>query len=135
MAKKDKDIPVKKTEEKNPKIQRIKGVYKKEEFEAFIDLLRGESAHHWSQIANTLGVDKDTITAWKKLPQAQKAIRDGIEKALEGMTEAGGKDWRMWESKLKMLGLAPIEKSDVTSNGETLNVGVVTYQPPKQDGK
>lgn len=118
-----------------PKTPTIEGVYKKEQFEAFIDLLRGESAHHWSQIANTLGVNKDTITAWKNLPQAQKAIRDGIEKALEGMTKAGTDDWRMWESKLKMLGLSPIEKADVTSNGNTLNVGVVTYQPKNTDGQ
>ena len=118
---------------KTPKIQQKRRVNKKLEFEAFLDLLRGESAHHWSQIANTLGVDRDTITAWKQIPQAQKAIRDGIEKALDGMTKAGKEDWRMWESKLKMLGLSPIEKSDVTSAGQALQISMTSYRS-KKDG-
>ena len=116
-----------------PTIQTKEGIYKKLEFEAFLDLLRGESSHHWTQIAKTLGVDQGTITAWKKIPQAQKAIRDGIEKALDGMTKAGKEDWRMWESKLKMLGLSPIEKSDVALGGEALRILMTSYQP-KKDG-
>jgi len=118
----------------NPNNPNKKGVYKVPEFEAFLDLLRGESSYHWSQIASTLGVDQSTIVEWKKLPQAQKAIRDGIEKALDGMTKAGDKDWRMWESKLKMLGLSPIEKSDLTSDGQPLQILMTSYQPNK-DGK
>jgi hypothetical protein len=32
------------------------------------------------------------------------------------MQQAGGKDWRMWEAKLKMLGLNPASKIDVDIN-------------------
>lgn len=116
---------------RTPKNQQESRINKKLEFDAFLDLLRGESSYHWTQIAKTLGVDRDTITAWKNLPQAQKAIRDGIEKALDGMTTAGKEDWRMWESKLKMLGLSPIEKSDVTSDGQALQISMTSYQPNK----
>ncbi len=94
--------------------------YKKEEFEAFIELLRGGAIAHWVQIARSLGIDKTTINQWKNHPLAQKAIKDGIEKAFEGMEEAGKSDWKMWESKLKMLGISPIEKSDITTNGKDL---------------
>jgi len=114
-----------------PTIQTKEGIYKKLEFEAFLDLLRGESSHHWTQIAKTLGVDQGTITAWKKIPQAQKAIHDGIKKALDGMAKAGKEDWRMWESKLKMLGLSPIEKSSVALGSETLRILMTSYQPKK----
>lgn len=131
MAEETKKPPVKKT----PKIQTEERINKKAEFEVFIDMLRGESAQHWSQIAQTLGVDQGTITEWKKLPQAQKAIRDGIEKALEGMTKAGKDEWKMWESKLKMLGISPVEKSDVTSGGEALSIQMVSYKPKKKDGE
>ena len=94
--------------------------YKKEEFEAFIELIRGNTVAHWVQIARALGVDKDTITEWKKHPLAQKAIKDGIESAMQNMEEAGKDDWKMWESKLKMLGIAPIDKSDITTDGQPL---------------
>lgn len=116
---------------KTKKTKTISRVNKKPEFEAFINLLRGEAVYNWSQIATALGVEKNTITEWKKLPQAQKAIRDGIEKSLEGMTKAGKDEWRMWESKLKMLGVSPVEKADFTSDGEKISIGVVSYQPKK----
>ena len=112
---------VKKASKKEtPTIPSEERIYKKEQFQVFLDLLRGESAYHWNQIANAIGVDPDTITAWKKHPSAQKAIRDGIERALEGMTKAGKDDWRMWESKLKILGLSQVERIDHTTKGKEL---------------
>ena len=115
-----------------PKPKNIPKIRKKEAFEAFIDILRGNAIAHWVQIADAVGVDKDTITEWKKHPLAQKAIRDGIETALEGMARAGKSDWRMWESKLKMLGVSPVEKTDITSEGKPLNIGVVSYAKAKE---
>jgi len=105
-----------KTEEKptNP--------YKREEFEAFIELIKGPAVAHWVQIAQALGIDKSTIMEWKKHPLAQKAIKDGVEIALERMEKSGVRDWKMWESKLKMLGVSPIEKSDITSGGKPIPI-------------
>lgn len=95
-------------------------VYKEEEFEAFIKALEEDAVYNWVQIAKALGVDRDTIASWKALPRAQQAIKTGIDNAMKGMLSAGKKDWRMWESKLKMLGVSPVEKSetDLTTNGK-----------------
>jgi len=100
------------------------GIYKEEQFDQFIATIKGNAVGHWIQIARTLGVANSTIHAWKKLPQAQKAIKDAIEKAGEEMERAGKDDWKMWESKLKMLGISPVEKSetDVTSGGEPIPI-------------
>ena len=97
-----------------------KNPYKKAEFEAFIQLTKGDTIAHWVQIAQALGIDPTTITDWKKHPLAKKAIRDGIERATEEMEKAGKDDWKMWESKLKMLGMSPVEKSDITSDGQPI---------------
>ena len=109
-----------------------KNIRKKAEFLAFLDSIRGSTVAHWIQIAETLGVNKDTINRWKKYPEAKEAIRKGIKRAMNGMKRAGKGDWRMWESKLKMLGISPIEKADITSGGAPLSVGVVSYKPKKE---
>ena len=96
--------------------------YKRTEFEAFIELIKGPAVAHWVQIASALGIHPTTITEWKKHPIAQKAIKDGIERATEEMEKAGKDDWKMWESKLKMLGISPIEKSDITSAGKPIPI-------------
>lgn len=94
--------------------------YKKDQFDAFIATIKGNAVGHWVAIAKVLGVDRETIAEWRKLPQAQKAIKDQIERVSEEMERAGKEDWKMWESKMKMLGVSPIEKTetDVTSGGE-----------------
>jgi len=120
-----------KTKPKKSKKSKESGLYKRKKFEKFLELLRGNTSYHWVQVASALGVSPETITAWKKLPMAQKAIRDGLDKAMEGMEKAGKNDWRMWESKLKMLGLAPIEKRDLTSGGEKLEGLVVVKHGSK----
>lgn len=85
-------------------------VIKKTEYKAFIKHLKYGSAAHWVEIAKALNVDNDTITAWKKLPEAQMAIQEGIDQAIMAMEQAGRKDWRMWEAKLKMFGVNPPQK-------------------------
>lgn len=91
-------------------------VYKGKEFKAFIKTLKWGSTAHWIEIANALGVDKNTITAWKELPEAQEAIQEGIDRALASMEQSGQKDWHMWEAKLKMLGINPATKIDANIN-------------------
>lgn len=87
--------------------------YKKKEFEAFIKTIHQGQVGHWVEIAKALNVDNDTIGAWKKLPEAQEAIQKGIDHALDRMQESGAKDWKMWESKLKMFGINPATKAEV----------------------
>lgn len=81
--------------------------YKKTEFKKFLASLKWESTAHWVDIAQAIGVDDDTLRAWRELPEAQAAIQEGIDNAIASMKQAGAKDWRMWEAKLKMLGVNP----------------------------
>lgn len=89
------------------------GIYKDVEFAEFIKEIENGSIGHWQEIAEALDVDPDTITKWKKTPEAIEARRKGIAKALAGMEKAGMKDWRMWAEKLKMLGVNPTDKVEV----------------------
>lgn len=89
-------------------------IYKKTEYRQFLKILRQGRTTHWYEIANALGIEDATLRVWKNTPEAQQAIADGIERCLEEMEKAGKKDWRMWESRLKMLGVNPPEKHDNT---------------------
>lgn len=90
--------------------------YKKKEYQAFVKAISEDQIGHWVEIARALNVDNDTITAWKKLPEAQAAIQAGIDHAMKCMQQAGSRDWKMWEAKLKMLGVNPATKVDVSVN-------------------
>lgn len=102
------------------------------EFEQFIETIKQGQAGHWKEIAIALGVNQNTITQWKNTKRAQEAIREGIAYALECMQQAGARDWRMWESKLKMLGINPASNVDLTSGGDKLTVALVEFV--KSDG-
>lgn len=90
-------------------------VYKAEKFDAFLKIIDEGVVAHWQDIANALEINKDTITAWKKTPEAKKAIMDGIVRGLQCMEQAGRKDWKMWEAKLRMLGVNPATKVEVSN--------------------
>lgn len=96
--------------------------YKPEEFKKFIETIETGQRGHWLDIAKALNVDKNTITAWRNTPEAQEAIQKGIDHALQCMQQAGARDWRMWETKLKMLGINPVSKVDVTSGDKPLPI-------------
>lgn len=96
--------------------------YKTNEFKKFIETIKEGQAAHWIDIAEALDVDKNTILAWKKTPEAQEAIQEGISHALACMQQAGARDWRMWETKLKMLGLNPANKMEVKVTDPLSNI-------------
>lgn len=95
-------------------------IYKKEQFEAFLKTLKQDAYSHWREIAEAIGVDRDTIGAWKKHPRAQAVIAEGIANALAQMEIAGKKDWRMWEAKLKLLGLNPATKHEISGGTDPI---------------
>ena len=97
-------------------------IYKNAQFKKFIKSLSSSSIPHWSNIAEAIGVSNDTITRWKDLPEAQKAIQEGIDYAMAQMERSGKSDWRMWKEKLAMLKVAATERVDVTSGGEKLEL-------------
>lgn len=101
---------------------------KRAEFEEFIEILKRKGqAAHWIEIAEALGVGKETIIAWKKHPEAIKARREGIAKTLAEMQKVGAKDWRMHVEKLKMLGINPSSNVDLTTGGEKVNIALVEF--------
>lgn len=91
-------------------VENSQAILKKKEYEAFIKAIDTAQVGHWVEIARALNVSDETIVAWKKLPEAQEAIRKGIDHALQCMQQAGSRDWKMWETKLKMLGVNPATK-------------------------
>ena len=104
-------------------------VQKVNEYQAFLKLLKEGQFETWEVIAEAVGVHRNTIMDWKKLPEAQKAIVDGIQLAIKKMETAGKKDWKMWREKLKLLGVrdkeAPlvaqqfnIDKFNILDGGE-----------------
>jgi len=126
-------ITMSESPEELSKISKIEP-YKDVEFEKFIETIEGDTVEHWVNIASALGVANDTITRWKKHPKAKEAIQRGINRALEGMEKAGGNDWRMYEAKLKMLGVDSTQKVDITSGGEKLPIMGGTADVSKDQG-
>lgn len=88
-------------------------IYKEMDFARFIKILEEGQVEHWIEIAEAIGVDKNTITVWKELPEAIEARQKGIKNALEQMQLSGKKDWRMWEAKLKLLNLNPVTRIEL----------------------
>ena len=100
-----------------------KKVYKKQEFAAFIKTLESGSVSFWQEIAEALGVCRETITDWQKLPEAQAAKQRGIDKCLKEMEKAGAKDWRMWNERLRILKIMPTEKHELSNReGESFEI-------------
>ncbi len=95
-------------------VENSDAILKKKEYQAFIAAISEGQIGHWVEIARALNVSDETIVAWKKLPEAQAAIQKGIDEALEGMKNAGAKDWRMYEAKLKMFGINPATRIEAT---------------------
>lgn len=101
--------------------------YKGEEFEAFIGALEDGTAAHWENIAEALGVHPNTIAGWRKHPRAIEATRKGLAHALKQMEESGSRDWRMWQERLKMLGINPANKTEVKLPDDPTNLLLKKY--------
>lgn len=108
----------------NPTIQ----PYKAEEFEAFLKSIEEGAHSHWIDIAEAIGVNQDTITSWKSHPRAIQAINKGITNALNQMELVGKRDWRMWQEKLKMLGINPAVKSEIKVQGDPVKTLLEKYK-------
>jgi hypothetical protein len=79
--------------------------YLEMEFEGFLNLIGEANLLNWSIIAEALNVHRNTISRWKKTPEARQAIKTAIAQNLQEMEIAGKGDWKMNREKLKMLGV------------------------------
>lgn len=105
---------------------------KKTEFREFLKSIEEHQFAHWENIAQAIGVSRATIDRWRQLPEAKNAITMGIAKTLQQMENAGRKDWRMWEAKLKMLGVNPAQKHEIDT-GDKINEILNKYGGGKGD--
>lgn len=110
--------------------------YKEAEYNKFLAIVKSGNQETWLMVAQALNVDPETITKWKRTPAAQSALASGINRALKEMERAGSSDWRMWESRLKMLGVNPSVKIEAESKVEVTHVNkILMAYGIKQDGK
>lgn len=110
-----------------------KNPYKEDKFQAFLKILSEGNFGHWYEIAQALGVDRDTITAWRRTEQGRAAIGKGIDYALTQMEKAGKKDWRMWHEKLKLLGLNAPQKLEHSAGDDPVATLLEKFGVPKED--
>lgn len=90
------------TDENAP--ENIHNLHKHEQFEEFLRLIKEEKIPgEWEILAEAIGVTRQTINNWKKLPEFQEALSEGIKNAIASMEHSGRYDWRMWREKLALL--------------------------------
>jgi hypothetical protein len=95
--------------------------YNEIEFEEFLKNIGNSNISTWSILADVLGVDRRTVTRWKKHSLARAAIAKSIKDAIIQMERAGAKDWRMWCEKLKMLGVKDRQTIEQGIEGESIS--------------
>lgn len=80
--------------------------YKEMEFQEFLTAIGNQHIQNWSILAEGLGVGRNTITRWKKNPQARQALETALNDSLEAMVKVGHTDWRMHRERANMMGVA-----------------------------
>lgn len=101
------------------KVQKVRDPYKDDQYLKFIQIIKnGEIPAHWELLAETLGVHRNTIMEWKKLPEFSSAIDSGLNEALAKMKETGAKDWKMWRERVAILSREKQKDSGTTINAE-----------------
>jgi hypothetical protein len=98
-------------------------VYKETEFKAFLAALESRQHGHGVEVARALNVDKNTISAWKKTPEAQAALQKGIDHALQCMTQAGARELAYVRGKAKDDGCCDQAGGFCGSHARSNNVG------------
>jgi hypothetical protein len=82
----------------------VTNVTKEPEFLAFLNLVEEQKIPDtWELVAQAIGVHPNTIKMWRKTPEFQKALAQGIKNAIENMESSGRRDWRMWREKIALL--------------------------------
>lgn len=103
---------------------------KSAEYQAFIKSVgTGKISANWESMAGALGVHPNTISKWKKLPEFQKALAQGIEESFNRMTTVGKRDWRMWRERHAMLA------KEENKNNTTVNVSVPVFNVISNESK
>jgi hypothetical protein len=99
--------------------------YKIKEYNAFINMVkRGIPIESYQGLAEELGVSRETIIEWKKMPEYQELKQKLLDELTKGMMIAGADDWKMYDKRRRELGiLAPEQKQEPIQN--TTNILVL----------
>lgn len=89
-------------------------VRKQVEYQTFLTLIgKGQIPANWQDMAEALGVKPGTISEWKKLPEFQEALLQGIDESFKRMSQTGQKQWQMWRERYAMLTKEAEKKANV----------------------
>ncbi len=87
-------------------------IYKEEEFNEMLSLIENEYVYSDTNLSAALHVDRSTIAGWKKRPEAIKAHKEAVKKALG---ERRRKGQLQYEKTLKELGVeTEVDKLDLS---------------------
>lgn len=105
-----------KAEDTSPNVKRYKW-----EYSQFLEMVRQRKPENAMIYAQALGIDRRTLTHWMSQPELRDAMMTTLDELVNGMKEAGRKDWRMHRELLNILGIKDIKHVDHTTDGEQIN--------------
>jgi len=109
----------------------IRNIHKTIEYKQFIELVSSDKQlpEHWELLANALGLHRQTLNQWRKLPEFERARIKGINRRLKAMEESGKDDWRQWEASLRLLGVKE------ASDQPTINIQIPVFNVMTNESK
>lgn len=102
-------------------------MYKKWEYNNFLDYIKQRKISRAILYAKALGIDRRTLLKWVQQPELNKAITEALDEIVDNMQRAGKDDWRMYKELHAMLTLDDTRNIDVKTNGESINVALVEF--------
>lgn len=110
-------------------IGNLKYITKKEEFKAFLGLIKGHKlaigkrkGYNILTISKALDIDRKTLKTWLNTPIAQNLVREELEYYLDMMMTTGKDDWRQWKAQVD---LALEFSNDKETNVSNTNILIV----------
>lgn len=91
------------------------------EYSQFLEMVREKKPENAIIYAQALGIDRRTLVHWLSQPELREALLNTLDELVQGMKEAGKKDWRMHRELMNILGIKEVKGVDLTTDGEKIN--------------
>ena len=108
-------------------------MYKKWEFENFLNFIKDKNIGRALIYAKTLGIDRRTLLKWMQRPELAEPLIEAVDALLSEMQRAGKDDWRMYKELYMMLGLDDVKNIDVQSGGEPIKGAIIEFAQKPTD--
>jgi hypothetical protein len=102
------------------------------EYSNFLEFVKKRKVSRAVLYAKSLGIERKTLVHWMSQPELREAMTEALDEIIDGMKQAGAKDWRMYRELYTMLGLDDIKNIDVTSDGEKIQTPIVRIIDERQ---